>query len=209
MGIWDNTVLIVTSDHGEALFERGIYQHPAHYLFNELLHVPLLVRVPNESRCRIDRPFSLAWLHELIAEITGINSPSFPAKSGIEEHLTKGQKKAVSPIIADSLDTAGHSIALIDPPHKLVKHYDGKQSLNEWVGHLGNAKNTNWIDDMQDNYYNIKEDQHEASPSNGKNAPDKLLSLVEEIQTDAKDIQRIQGQLSKDTLKQLADLGYR
>lgn len=31
-GIWNETILIVTADHGEALYERGVSGHPAHYM---------------------------------------------------------------------------------------------------------------------------------------------------------------------------------
>ena len=73
-GVWNDTVLIVTSDHGEAMGERGVNGHRNHYPYDELLYVPLLVRVPDsdEDGDRIDVPFSLSWLHELTAEVLDI-----------------------------------------------------------------------------------------------------------------------------------------
>ena len=41
----DETLLIVTADHGEEFFEHGGYGHLAK-LYDELLHVPLLIRAP-------------------------------------------------------------------------------------------------------------------------------------------------------------------
>ncbi|MCK4546843.1 MAG: sulfatase [Candidatus Eisenbacteria sp.] len=44
-GIADNTILVITSDHGEEFFERGSWGH-AHTLYREVLAVPLIVVDP-------------------------------------------------------------------------------------------------------------------------------------------------------------------
>lgn len=44
-GRLDRTVVVVTSDHGEELGEHGGWEH-GHALYNEVLHVPLVVRAP-------------------------------------------------------------------------------------------------------------------------------------------------------------------
>ncbi|HKX46390.1 MAG TPA: sulfatase-like hydrolase/transferase, partial [Planctomycetota bacterium] len=44
-GLLDESILVLTSDHGEALGERGSWGH-VETLMDELLHVPLLVRLP-------------------------------------------------------------------------------------------------------------------------------------------------------------------
>jgi arylsulfatase A-like enzyme len=41
----DNTLFIVTSDHGESLGERGLWGH-LFGLYNETLHIPLLIKYP-------------------------------------------------------------------------------------------------------------------------------------------------------------------
>lgn len=45
-GLWDKTVVIFTADHGEEIFERNSYNH-GHTLYNEVLHVPLIIHIPN------------------------------------------------------------------------------------------------------------------------------------------------------------------
>ena len=45
-GVLDETVLIVTSDHGEELGEHGWMGWHGHTLYDELLRVPLLIRLP-------------------------------------------------------------------------------------------------------------------------------------------------------------------
>lgn len=51
-GLLDDTLLIVTSDHGEAFGEHGLYLHDAS-VFQTHLHVPLYVRHPRLSPERI------------------------------------------------------------------------------------------------------------------------------------------------------------
>ncbi len=72
-GVLDNTLVIVTSDHGEHLGEMGIYAH-ANSLYMELLHVPLLIafpgRVPSGGD-RIGQPVSLRSIPATILDLTG------------------------------------------------------------------------------------------------------------------------------------------
>ncbi|MFQ5527277.1 MAG: sulfatase [Thermoanaerobaculia bacterium] len=44
-GVWDDTFVIVTSDHGEAFLEHGRIGHQDQ-AWNELLHVPLIAKAP-------------------------------------------------------------------------------------------------------------------------------------------------------------------
>lgn len=41
----DDTILILTADHGEQLGEHGLWEH-SHYLYDETLHVPLIMTGP-------------------------------------------------------------------------------------------------------------------------------------------------------------------
>lgn len=48
-GRWDNTLLIVTADHGEELYEHGGYAH-GYALWDEIIHIPLIVKFPAGAR---------------------------------------------------------------------------------------------------------------------------------------------------------------
>jgi choline-sulfatase len=52
-GLLDRTIVVITADHGEELFEHGWVGHASTgydgKLYDELIRVPLLVRVPNGS----------------------------------------------------------------------------------------------------------------------------------------------------------------
>jgi arylsulfatase A-like enzyme len=45
---WQNTVVVLTSDHGEALFDHGGWDH-GFSLYEHQLHVPLLIRYPGSE----------------------------------------------------------------------------------------------------------------------------------------------------------------
>lgn len=47
--IYDNTLIIFTSDHGEEFGEHGIWGRHSHTLYNEQLLVPLIVKLPNSQ----------------------------------------------------------------------------------------------------------------------------------------------------------------
>ena len=51
-GRWDDTLVVVTSDHGEEFLEHGGTIHKG-TLYQELLRVPLLMRVPGRGPARI------------------------------------------------------------------------------------------------------------------------------------------------------------
>jgi len=69
-GAWDRTLLFVLSDHGEAFGEHGGFQHDQS-LYEELLRVPLLVRLPDDAHAggRVASPVSLLDVVPTAAEV--------------------------------------------------------------------------------------------------------------------------------------------
>ena len=69
-GVLDDTIVVVTSDHGENFGEAGLLAH-CFSLDDRLIHVPLVVRGPHES-IDLDRLTSLVELPGLIARLAGV-----------------------------------------------------------------------------------------------------------------------------------------
>jgi len=71
--VLDNTVLIITSDHGENFGEHGLMGHSL-CVYDTLLHVPLVVRFPAsfEAGARVDEQVQLTDIFPTILDITGI-----------------------------------------------------------------------------------------------------------------------------------------
>lgn len=47
-GLYEDTLIVVTSDHGEEFWEHGTYGH--HQVYDTTLHVPLIIRAPGGPR---------------------------------------------------------------------------------------------------------------------------------------------------------------
>lgn len=76
MGLFRNTWIIVTSDHGELFGEQGMVFHTAGAHAN-LLRVPLMIRPPGgvETHAKIDAPVQPVDLFRLIVEAGGAAVP--------------------------------------------------------------------------------------------------------------------------------------
>ena len=48
-GILENSYLILTSDHGE-LFERGFFGHGDEFMYDSVLHIPLIIHAPGQTK---------------------------------------------------------------------------------------------------------------------------------------------------------------
>lgn len=71
----DETLVVVTADHGEALFEHGQVGHDP-VLYDELLRVPLLVRPPGGTDRRVvDRQVRHVDLAPTLLNYAGVTSP--------------------------------------------------------------------------------------------------------------------------------------
>lgn len=69
-GVWDDTVLVVLGDHGEAFGEHYLHQHNA-VLYEEVVRIPLLIRDPDKPGRRVEETFLQMDLLPTIVELAG------------------------------------------------------------------------------------------------------------------------------------------
>lgn len=69
----DETVVIVTADHGQEQFERGAIGHST--LHQEVMHVPLIVHVPGDAASENDVPVQLADIPPTVLYLAGLDAP--------------------------------------------------------------------------------------------------------------------------------------
>lgn len=48
-GLYENSLIIFTSDHGEEFWDHGGFEH-GHALYNEVIQVPLIIKLPGENQ---------------------------------------------------------------------------------------------------------------------------------------------------------------
>jgi arylsulfatase A-like enzyme len=73
--LYDNTMIVVTADHGESFGERRLFGH-ANSLYANLLHVGLLVKYPHNSHTGVvSTPVSLIDIFPTVMKTAGVDPP--------------------------------------------------------------------------------------------------------------------------------------
>jgi arylsulfatase A-like enzyme len=146
-GFLRNAIVIVTSDHGDEFDDHGRLGH-GHTLYDELLHVPLLVLHPGQQdRLDVDEVVSLVDLAPTVLDLLDILRPApFEGRSlaatirtpslvrrgltGIEwlaGHRGPTAAASYSELVSDSSGTpVAHHHATVVSTHKAIVHTDGK-----------------------------------------------------------------------------------
>ncbi|MDI7268406.1 MAG: sulfatase [Myxococcota bacterium] len=120
-GLLDDTLIVVTSDHGEEFFEHGKVGH-GHSLFQELVHVPLLFWSRGLGRPRrVPEHVGLADVAPTIADLLGFGGAAQGAGWAVEGNslmpLLMGQRIA-GPVAAFT-NHQGERIAVVSGGWKL------------------------------------------------------------------------------------------
>lgn len=76
LGLTDDTIVIVTADHGEEFLERGWLGH-TRTLYEELIRVPLIMRFPGHPPSVVDQPVSLVSIVPTTLDLLGLDLALF------------------------------------------------------------------------------------------------------------------------------------
>jgi arylsulfatase A-like enzyme len=212
-GLWDDTILILTADHGEAMGERGVHGHRNYYPYDELTQVPLLVRVPDGPGARIEAPFSLSWLHELLAELLDVPPARMPAGSPSGTHLNEPDDGRS--VITDALGEWGQLVVVRNDEFELVRYFDERVPTDPerqyaLMKHLGvDTPPTTETFEGLNAVYHLPSDPCESHPLALSAAPAELHRRADETHTTAAELSRLEGQVDPSVTEMLSDLGYR
>ena len=91
LNVWDRCAMAVTADHGEEFLEHGGRAHLPHKLTEELVHVPLMLRVPAAPKCRVQSPTSLLDIAPTLLDVAGIPSPAEFRGRSLWSQVRKGK----------------------------------------------------------------------------------------------------------------------
>ena len=133
-GVLDNTVIVVTSDHGE-FFERGILGHSTPALYEAITHIPLIISLPGQQkRADILTPTSAADVLPTLLNMTGAAIPADIEGSALALDGSQPELRNIYMVEAKSAAKRGRlspaSFALLHWPYKLIQ-YSGYQNIPE------------------------------------------------------------------------------
>jgi arylsulfatase A-like enzyme len=102
LDLYNRTMVIVTSDHGEEFFDHGGWEH-GHTLYNELLRVPLIIKFPDSKfrGKRIEPIVSLVDVMPTILEEMGREDANLRLDGRSLHPLLKGESREDRVFFAD------------------------------------------------------------------------------------------------------------
>lgn len=121
-GALSNTVVVVTSDHGEEFLEHDGLKH-GHTLYDELVAVPLIVSLPGGAAAGsvIDEPVSLLELAPTLRTLLGL-----PADPGVRTWSVATAMQPARPLSQNwaygEHERSGPQRALVQWPYKLIQY---------------------------------------------------------------------------------------
>lgn len=134
-GLNDNTLIVVLSDHGEGFGAhraggQRIYFH-GRTLYNDQLHVPLVIHLPGAQPAVVEQPVGLIDVAPTVLGALGIDVPeSFVGRSLLDALL--GEELAPRPVYAEMLpapywDHSAKAMFTGDGAHKLLYRISDKR----------------------------------------------------------------------------------
>jgi arylsulfatase A-like enzyme len=192
-GLYDNTLIIVTADHGEAFGERAMVGH-ALSVYQDMVHVPLLIKYPGESRpAVVDESVSLTDLMPTILAVLG-----YPAPKHIQgRSLLKAAPEAGIGVISETF------------VHPLISAWTSRFRRIEQAIFSGQLK---FIQSSHDDreLYDLAQDPNEEHNLFGSRPTDGFeLKLVQYLRAAAADDRKqAQAQAGTASLEKLKALGY-
>lgn len=192
-GLYDNTLIILTSDHGDAFFEHGFISHST-TPYEELVRVPLIVKFPgSEHRGRIvEAQARLVDVLPTVLDFVGVEK-DLEGVAGCsllpllrDEHAPRARacEHAISEIAEEGTEP---TLAVRTGRYKLIRFADGNEEL-----------------------YDLTEDPQEQNPLTDLETPElEELRQIAELVAEARKLQEADTiQLDDQQIKELKALGY-
>ena len=215
IGRWDETAFIVTSDHGESLLEHGIY-FDHHGLYDESIHVPLIIRVPDAGNNTVDNLVQLIDIAPTVYDLLNIDETPTMDGESLTPHLgvTEKQWTDRDEILAEEMH-AQRRAAIRTTDWKYIEYRPDEL-------HESDDENPLWcrycetVHEDEPELYDLDEDPHETNNVVDSH-PDVATELRKRLSTLLTDVsvasEREDATLAFDdeeeVMQRLEELGYR
>lgn len=148
----DKTYIIVTADHGEEFGEHGDFGHFKPKLYNEMIHVPLIIYGPDLNGIIVKNQVSLIDLAPTIVDLLQLSYKEFLGRSMLP--LIKGEESSDRLVISE----IGNKVSYLHKGYKCIADTSsGRIEL-----------------------YNLRIDPKETSPIHDKKLLEKYESKIQE-----------------------------
>jgi arylsulfatase A-like enzyme len=128
LGLYDSSLIVVLSDHGEELYDHGRWRHGIN-LFQEQLRVPLMIKLPQQEMAG-RQPDTIARQIDVLPTI--LDYLDLPCPAGLQGRslIAAASSAATSPVTFAWLDTSRTLRAVLDGDLKLIEYqkYDRPHS---------------------------------------------------------------------------------
>lgn len=115
----DNTIVVLLSDHGDEFMEHGGFEH--HTLYNELLRIPLIIKVPGMSQRRIKEQTQTIDVFPTLFDLVGIKIPKSAQGISLVSYMSgEIDRNAEDRYVISS---TGDSVAIQNQQWKMIKNY--------------------------------------------------------------------------------------
>lgn len=187
-GVYDDTLLVVTADHGDNFGDHGLTSH-IFCVYDTITHVPLVVKPPAGvgSDATVDEQVTLVDLHPTFIDAAGANDPNpdydltasltdfedrryhdytFCEYAGFEGPIKRLQRKF------GDVDTATYARTIQsvrDDEYKLITYSDGEEELYAWRDDPDESHNLiDERDDIADDLRAVREESLDPLDSPGE-----------------------------------------
>ncbi len=123
LGIYDDTIIILTSDHGEAFNEHKVLFHGTN-LYNEVIKVPLIIRIPGWKPRRVKGPISLIDVAPTLLDLFEFTIPTDFEGISLRDAMLGEEEVPLHPVYSELLPYTNwkeHHKSLIYGDKKLIK----------------------------------------------------------------------------------------
>jgi arylsulfatase A-like enzyme len=164
LGVSDKTIVIVLSDHGTEFYEHQRFDH-GHTLYDELVHVPLVISGPNLPKGkRVDNQVRLIDVAPTIIDLLGLKTT--------DQYQSQIRGKSLLNLIDGKEDEPRD--AFMETDYRNYTHKRGIRTADGWKYILT-------MDTGEKELYHLKDD-----PSESKNVYNDNLKLAYELDTKLK-----------------------
>jgi arylsulfatase A-like enzyme len=215
MDIYDDSLILLTADHGEAFLEHGHWEHARPWrhdgpgLYDEIVHVPLIVKWPRESSFReITNVVSQVDIFRTLSEAAGLEASTTWARS-LRHYVDPGiesppPRHVVAELFSRSArDGVGLQIALRSDNFKYIASFRASTVEDLFSGSIQKEELYHLGNDPREEKNLLLDSHQDVGPF--RNA---LEAYLAEVQKGLRNQQGEEITLDERLLEDLRELGY-